>query len=566
MRICLLFLFIVTISFASAFAQHGEYVRKSIASVESVWIKPGAEKNISLDYPFFERMVESYIEMARFDYNELPEPMLKEFRRKANSLSAINETVLAELLEETVGDEILQILNDPEIMQNRGLALRDESAWQTFAATKARSIGLTVDELETLMNSSYIYLPYIRSITLSNSPPSSQSFLQSQLTDSDDNHYVSIEGGIVWFAVNVNPDGEVSISKLLAVSANAYGSGEKGKRHTFRFGNDTWELGSRDFALYNATQAWVRNLGVKTKEISDFQLLSSILEVLPARRYSLDIGRNEGVYLDDLYELVEVRVDESGEETFVRVGFTRITKVGDNTEADYNYSTATQLLGRRQSEGIIAREYPRVGYDLQFTFGSMQGLNIPASEFYWLQNDITEAFTFDLAYAYNLAPITGTSQSFLSIELGFGIPLNLETVPEFGDTAPILFHAYLGYTKKYWFAGRHNIGFNLGAGTDAFRYSFDSDNHLTLFAPGGRAGIGYEILLNPVLSFKIGAGYKYTGNPFWGSWERDGESVEFTVSDLDIFMGGTYITAGFNYSLRQIGFNLFGFLDGLREY
>ena len=39
--ICLSFLSI------SVFAQQGKYVRKSVSSLQSVWIKPGALKNVS---------------------------------------------------------------------------------------------------------------------------------------------------------------------------------------------------------------------------------------------------------------------------------------------------------------------------------------------------------------------------------------------------------------------------------------------------------------------------------------------------------------------------------------
>ncbi len=556
--IALLIVFLMTLP---VFAQHGEYVRKSISNVESVWIQPGAQKGISLNYPFFREMVEFYIEMPRFDYNELPESLLGNFRQKANALPSVNEKILADLLQETVGQELLNILNDPEIMQNRGLALRDESAWQTFAATKARSIGLTVEELEVLMNSAYLYLPFISLIELTDVAPLDRSLGRSR---SSDNHYVYIEGGIVWFSVNVSPDGEVTVTELLAVDANAHGSGEKGKDHTFRFGAETTRLNDRDYALYNATQAWVRNLAVKTQEIPDFQLLASIREVLPNRRYSLGIGRREGVYVDDMFELLETRTGPDGEETFRSVGFTRITRVGDNTEDSFNFSTATQLLGSQQGVGVVAREFPRVGYDLRISMGLTQGLEIPAYRFFWLDTDITEAFNFDISYAYNLAPITGTSQSFLTLDLGFGFPINYESNND--DIFALLANSYVGYNRKFWFAGRHNIGVSGGVGVDAFRYSFDSDNSLTLFTAGFKLGSAYEILLTPVLSFNVGLGYKFALDPFYAQWEVNGTTVDFPVSDTDMFLGGVYFNAGINYSLRQFAVNLFGFLDGFREY
>lgn len=577
MKVRSVLFFIILCIPSISLAQHSEYVRSAISSVESVWVKPGAENRITLDYPFFEKMMGAYVEMPRFDYNQLPESVLKDFRNRVGRLDTIDEDALAELLQETVGQAILDILNDPEVMQNRGLAMRDEAAWQTFAATKARSAGLTVEELDVLMNSSYIYLPFIRSIRLSDTRGASGATGGTRLiqaltrtADSSDEesdyHSVHIDGGIIWFSVNVSPAGEVSISKLLAVSASARGRAEKGERHTFRFGNDSWELNSRDYALYEATQSWVRQLSVETQGIRDFQLRAGIVEVLSGRRYSLGIGRAEGVHLDDMYELVEVRMNPDGTESFKRVGFTRITRVGNNTEDPFNYSTATQLIGRRQGVGVTAREYPRIGYELRITAGFTQGLKIPAREFAWLQTDITETFELNLSYAYNLAPVTGTSQSFLSIDLGIGFPVGYEANPDFEDTAPLLGNIYFGYAKKYWFAGRNNIGLRFGAGVDALRFSSGSDNSLTLFAAGGRAGIDYEILLGPAFSLNIGAGYKYTTRPFWASQEIDGETTEFLIEDTDIYLGGLFYTAGFNYSIRNIGLNLFGFLDGLRDY
>ena len=38
--------------------------------------------------------------------------------------------------------EIVEILNNPDVVKNRGAALKDESALQSFAATKAKSLGL----------------------------------------------------------------------------------------------------------------------------------------------------------------------------------------------------------------------------------------------------------------------------------------------------------------------------------------------------------------------------------------------------------------------------------------
>ncbi len=556
--------------------QEGQFIRKSVTSVESVWMKPGSQRGIELNFPFFERMVDTYIEMARFDYNELPESLLREFRDRANAKTHIDENVIARLLEETVGAEMLNILNDPELMEARGLALRDESAWQTFAATKARSIGLTVEELEILMNSSYLYLPFITRIELTDRQPAGRAILAEFMPAADsDDIYVYIDGGIVWFSVNVSPDGGVSISELQSISASAYGSQRKGRTATFQFGNDTWRLNDSQYALYDATQAWVRNLGVATQEISDFQLRATIRETLPRRHYSLDIGRREGVYVDDIFELFEVRLDEVGNESLHSVGHARIVKVGDNREESFQFSTARQLMGRQQGVGIVAKEYPRVGYDFRLKFGRTTGMDIkPAPGFMqWLSGEINESFDVHLIYSYNLARITGRSQRFLDLDLRIGFPI-FDPDPEFSNTNinPILGSAYLGYTRKMWFTGRQNLGISIGGGTDMFTYKVESlffDESLTLFALGLKGNVDYEILITPALSFNVGAGYRVSTEPFWAEYKFEGFGLNIEGSlpaNADIDMGGVYVTAGINYSLRQLRFNLFGFLDGFREY
>ena len=108
------------------------------------------------DYETFDKFIDFYVEVERFDYNVLPNSMVKKFRSEAKSKADITPAVLAEVLESTVVAKIVEILNNPDVVKNRGTALKDESALQTFAATKAKSLGLTADELGVLMNSAYI--------------------------------------------------------------------------------------------------------------------------------------------------------------------------------------------------------------------------------------------------------------------------------------------------------------------------------------------------------------------------------------------------------------------------
>ena len=136
-------------------AQQGKYDRKSISSLGMMWDN-GELKVVDENY---KNLINSYIEVSRFDYNILPKRIVSHFYEKSINIDDLNE--IESLLEETVIQDVVKILNDPDIKMNRGLALKDESAFQSFAAKKGKSLGLTVDELKSLMNSAYIYMPFI---------------------------------------------------------------------------------------------------------------------------------------------------------------------------------------------------------------------------------------------------------------------------------------------------------------------------------------------------------------------------------------------------------------------
>ena len=129
------------------FSQQGKYTRKSISSLESVWVKNSALSGVSsFDNVTFDKFMDFYVEVERFDYNVLPSEMLDNFRTEANSLTVFSTDALAKVLESTVAEKIVAILNDPDVMQARGSDLKNESKLQSFAATKAKSLGLTSDE------------------------------------------------------------------------------------------------------------------------------------------------------------------------------------------------------------------------------------------------------------------------------------------------------------------------------------------------------------------------------------------------------------------------------------
>ena len=569
-------LILIALTFTIIFAQQGDYVRKSVSSLESVWYKADAMAGIEFDAKTFDMFMKHYVEIERFDYNVLPANLLEDFRTEANMLTEISAESLSGVLENTVTSKIVEILNDPSVMENRGTALKDEAAFQSFAATKAKSLGLTTDELQALMNSAFIYLPYIKSATM----------------EMDDNMLkFKMEGGIVWWQLKVDESGNSSVVKIKDATTSGISSldpeskssltGKSDYSH-FSFGDKKWPTTPEQYAQNDAMLAFAKNLGVKTKEIDDFKLTAQIVEAT-GKQYGFNLGTKEGVHLDDGFNLVEYEENSDGEEVAVKSGFIRVSKTGDNKKDPNNYSYANQLLGKQVSEGTVVMEHPRLGLDARIKLGLITGLTIdkdymPAGLFYspnLFEEDISSAIGVDIFLSYNLAPIIGVSQTFLDFNFTLAYPLapfneELEEVP---SIIPFIFSGYLGATKKAWF-GASNISLFAGAGVESLNLSgklFDEDYLYSVRSIAFKAAADFELLISPDLSLNIGAQYKYALPPMqlalkYGSIDEtyEGSDVEELYPDLSLSALG--LNLGVNYALGELPFNLFGFLDPFKKY
>ena len=556
-------------------AQQGKYVRKSVSSLESVWFKPGSVGGLQFDSKTFDKFIDFYIEGERFDYNTLPANLLQEFRREANSIKEVSADALSEVLQNTVTSKIVEILNDPDVMKKRGTALKDEAAFQSFAATKAKSLGLTTDELKTLMNSAYIYLPFISSAK-------KESDGAADLT-------ITIEGGIIWWQMKMAGDGTTSVEQVLSATTKGLSVidptaknplTKKSLYNEFTFGTEKWVTTPVQYAQNDAMLAFCKNLGVKTKEIDDFKLSAQIVEA-DGRKYGFPLGFREGVHLDDGFHIVEYEEDSEGNEVVMRKGFVRVSKTGDNKSDPNNYTYAKQLLGSKVSEGTTVLEHPRLGMDARAKLGFITGMSIPkeymlAGSDLLFADDITSGLALDVIIAYNLAPIIGISQTFLDIEMTFALPMG-EINPDLSETpdvAPFLFSFYGGGSHKIWLPPSSNVTVGGGFGIESFNLAgtvLGYDYVWSVRSLAFKIGADFERMINADLSWNVGLAYKLALAPSqlaitYGTYEATYEGDD--VADLyeDLSLSGLMINAGVNYALGELPINIFGFLDPFKKH
>ncbi len=557
-------LFLITLAIACLAAEQGRFERKSVSSVESVWLSGVARQAGTFDYGFFERMIDLYIKVPRFDYNQLPEEQIRLFRNEAQKLTVINANTIAGVLERTVAIEIKRILSDPQIQQARRADLEDESARIRVARLKGREYGLTEDQLMILMNSAYVYLPYITSIT--------RTYADTKFT------YI-IEGGILWYRVHIAPDGTVSLFHKQSATSRGIGTADAAKAKDYSkyyLGSEVISTTVEEHAQYNAVQAWVKNLGVRMKEMPEFSLSAQIMERLPGRKFSAEIGFREGVHLDDGFFFAELYEDSTGDIKKRIIGYSRVIKTGDNRdESDRNVRSLVQAYYGTPVEGAVLMENPRLGIDLSATMGIRSGMNIPEEaswvfdDIYVFDGDATSQLEFNLNFAYNLAPIIGIRQLFYDLEVDFGIPM-VTYNPNVENSSALTIAAYTGLSKKFW-AGRNAVSFGAKVGYDRFVTTStlgNTDISLAANILGFRGSMDYHYMLSPNWQFNIGLDLKACTPPFSSSLIIGDEEYDLAGATYhdDINLGGVMFRVGLLHSMGQLPVNLFGWLDPLKKF
>jgi len=577
---------ILTLLFSIVFGQQGVYKKKSVSSLDAVWIKPGATKNTDVNVKILNDFMKFYIEVPRFDFNQLSKSQVRSFIEKANSLDEVNSEKLSEVMESTIIKDIIDILNDPEVQKMRSENFKDESDFESFAATKAKSLSLTAEQLGQLMNSAYIYLPYITSI----------------VTKQEENDLeIDMSGGIIWWKVNISSDGSVSVDEVLNAETSSSNvidlkaknilTGETETYDEYSFGDNSYKTTPQSYIQGGAMLAFAKNLNVKTRELSDFKLQAQVMEKSNSF-YSFKLGLSEGLHLDDGLFLVEYSEDNAGNEKTDNIGFLRVTKSADNKNDPVALSRANQLFGDAGDVGSVVMEHPRLGIDTRIRFGMKSGLNVePAHAFNFIKETAESAFMVDMDFSYNLAPIINMSQTFLDFGFSLGVP-----VAEYSDLAiengvgTIMWDIGMGLSKKVWF-GRMNIPFGISYNYQALSLVLaETEESLSFAGPAAQLSTGFEYMINANTIFHIGIDYSiaapltkiilldsegnetdysegsnYYGEKYIDHWNEDGGSV-FGETNKKINLGGLSIRLGIDYSLGQLGFDLFGFLDPLKKY
>ncbi|MCD6204739.1 MAG: hypothetical protein J7L22_03645 [Candidatus Marinimicrobia bacterium] len=513
----------------------GFYTRKSISHT-TVVLSLGDIKLSAQEEFLFNDALNTGLHIPRFDYNPLPENVQTSFRRKLSSLHNITEQNLADEINEALVPEILKILDIYKEIRARKLV--SDAQRNSFISLKAKEAGITAQQLEAVMNSSYIYIPFISKYSVEKNED------KKEIT-------VSLSGGVIWFQVvsGENP----RVEKITTLHTDTYFSAKTDDRYNV----NGRHLSAGEYAFWGAANTMAMNLEIQTRELDMFRLTAPITEI-HRRKISFPLGTAEGIRLDEPFFVGEWVETPSGKIKFKKSGFVRVSTVSDNKSSDGQPSQAIAIKKGDWVRGMMIKEHPRLGIDIAvrprwFEVNVESGIMASAKELFAVYFENYDSWTLglDMNFQWNIANLTKKRQSFLV----FGgtvsaIPVKsvifdynfLSEDYSWLDLFPVrnwaagLFYGYAGYMRRFYLGpfaihGEASLGTQV-VSTGKIRgddfYNDDEKKKVTIsnYTLGLRLNMGLEYAVNIDWNVGVFAGLQVFPPLDWWTVKYGDEEID----------------------------------------
>ncbi|MFH1006542.1 MAG: hypothetical protein V1800_03450 [Candidatus Latescibacterota bacterium] len=229
-------------------APRSAYERKSVTIIDMVWLATPSARSMSskqtdlLESAIRRRIMGKQGLGARFDHNilEKESALVERFLRKAGEDDDLMVERVAALLTETLAGPIVRILDAQKEIRAR--ARISEVEHQKVLTIKAKELGITAVDFERIMNSAYLYLPvltsYSRTVTSTPSEDEEDEEKGKKGKEKEQNEKIekkqkkeqkektsvryALTGEMVWFKLDVSPEGKGIVSLLTRVESRSY--------------------------------------------------------------------------------------------------------------------------------------------------------------------------------------------------------------------------------------------------------------------------------------------------------------------------------------------------------
>ena len=548
----ILFIIIVfTFSTPSHTVATEKYIQKTVSSLDTLWISPHVSTtHFYQNYNTLNKKFHNTLTLKRFQHTPLPPTIQRLFRKKLYQLPNPTPPQIENLLSQYVIPKLKAIINNTENLKLRQQQLTEHDEKITFAQIKGKSTSLTQKQLNTILNTAYIFVPYLSESHTKINVPGKNGTKKAITT---------LTGGVLWYHVKYDSTKAVSIHLNQQVHAET-----KYEINVLTHLVDkTHSKKIIDNAIYasekKAFNALIDELALKTRQLPAFKLTDQIVEA-NKNQYAIRIGKRENIKLDDTFYMYEwVNNNKNNKKQAKRVGFGYITKIGNNIKHPDHKSIFTQRLGAPQSIGGWIKEDPRLKVTTRLFPFYQKNISLKKgsiiikhndNSFSLLEENYDSALGVGINFSTNIAHTTKISQLFGDITLKGGIPINSTPSQQASTTShvsntPLFYSCYFGLRKKFW-KKNHSLSIRTALGYDGLYLFSDNNkfNDIDVRVLGTEIEMGYELLLTPKKSIYMAITKKWTLSD--ASFDYSYNGIDYTYYDTinDFSLGGIIISAG----------------------
>ncbi|MGL1936953.1 MAG: hypothetical protein OCD01_18140 [Fibrobacterales bacterium] len=509
-------------------AEAGSYTRKSITFIDQFWSIDGSLGRMKGKYA--NKLLKSLhksVKINRFDYNKVSQSVMNRFSNELESRNKRSFEEIGALLEQSLAPEIVAVLDVEKEMRASGLTTEQQR--NSFMTDKAKEMGYTIQEINQVMNSAFIYLPVLSNYTI---------------VESKRAYSAKINVGVVWYKVEVN-EGAVSVKLFKTMTQSAIGMANK-KGLGLRKSRGSYSSEAHESMIGVAVQS----LQVAMKQIPAFSLSGQVMEK-SFFSVGIDIGEEEGVEIDDKYLLIQQSEDADGEIFDEEIGWAVITDVADTAsgKSKNGYISKASIVSGSPLKGDVIREYPRLPLDLFF------GWRQYAGKLEWEPSDapLVEATAgIFIEGHYNIGRGMGLNRLFLSLGVGYAFSqsdtLDRYTEETVEESPLVTLANYDVSLIKKWYVNRFALKVQGGVSVGGIYITTPEDTYSAHGVAAFGAG-GIELALFPSLALSGMARYDIGG----------GTATDYTLNDVapEYNPTGFAIEAGLVWSLPSISFSFF---------
>lgn len=521
-----------------------KYERKSISYANVVL---ASNPNISIDEKrasYIIKKFREYIEMPRFDYNPIPNELLSEFEYEIKSRgTSVTLDEVVEILKQKFVPKIIEILDIEKEMRAQNLVT--EAQRNSFIATKAKTLGITAEQLMKVMNSAFIYIPVISEFEVKKEMGVGIS--------------VKIVAGAIWYRVIYNEDGSSDLKLVVKKETKGIGVASSGK--TFKYEGE--KVDAEEYAFRTAVIALARDLQVATREIPEFRLGAQVVEV-HSNYVAFPMGTREGIKIDDGFDLIEVQENQQGEVNFVKIGFARVTHVANNRTNPASFSRAQIIIGGGLEPGIYVSERPKLPIDLVVKVTNNPFTVKFTHLFFGEMTNKMTGYSIGGELLYNLGRNINVPQLWIGagVLFGGGSAGNLDVIKSlyFGGEEPSVSIVEIrgALLKKFYFRRFCAFG-RADLILEEIQFSKEGRASLSHSSLGFGLGIGAEYVVTPDLNFGFSVSYRLFSES--DDWTYGG--VSQTINGLSGNHSGAIFSIYLNYSLPRLGFDPLAVIKGM---